>query len=143
MHILLACLKCFKGLSLVKPQTEINLESQVSHSVDPNEIEIELQFKNPQEELKLETERNNSNIEGTLNEYDFLSFGASSIKCISDCSSSFSDLFEIRNTHDFPSKDLNNPNRFLHQPIPKPEKTSCLKLHPPKNFAFLKLILNK
>lgn len=141
MHILLACLKCFKGLSLVKPQTETHLESQVSHSVDPNEIEV--QFKNPLEDFRLETERNDSNMEGTINEYDFLSFGASSIKCISDSSSSFSDIFEIRGARGFSSIDLNNPNHLLHQSNTKPEKTSCLELRPPKNFAFLKIILNK
>ncbi|OMJ69342.1 hypothetical protein SteCoe_32968 [Stentor coeruleus] len=142
MHILLACLKCFKDLSLVKSQAENHLEKKVSHSVNPNEIE--LQFNSPLDDFRLETERNDSNMEGTINEYDFLSFGASSIKCISDCSSSFSDIFEIRGTRGFSSIDLNNSNHFFHQPnLSKPEKTNCLELRPPKNFAFLKLVLNK
>ncbi|OMJ74333.1 hypothetical protein SteCoe_26783 [Stentor coeruleus] len=139
MHIFLLCFKCFKGLGLSKTHNEKDFEVKVSNSIDPNEIEVN--FKDSEDELRLETERNYSNIEGTVNENDIFSFGASSIKCISDVSSSFSDFFEIRGMRGLSPIDNNNSHQLiLRNSSSKPEQSSFLELRPPKNFAFVKII---
>ncbi|OMJ86673.1 hypothetical protein SteCoe_11757 [Stentor coeruleus] len=141
MHLLLICFKCFKRFGLSKTHAEKDLEIKVPNSINPNEIEVN--FKDSADELKLETERNYSNIEGTVNENDVFSFGASSIKYISDVSSSFSDIFEMRGVRGHSPIDNNTSHQFVHKNISlKSEQSSCLELRPPKNFAFANVIQN-
>ena len=136
MHSLLTCLKCFKGFSPNKTHSEKEIDNIISNSIDPEEIKLD--FNNFESGIPLETERNSSFREGTLNEYDFMSFGASSIKCMSERCSSLSDLFEFRGSRGISPNDLHNiPNQsIIKNANNNNDSSSCLVLKPPQTFSF-------
>jgi UDP-galactopyranose mutase len=136
MYTLLSCLKCFKGFTDSKTLPEKGYDSKAANSIDHEEIEVDIQLE--LNERPLETERNDSFMQGTINEYDILSFGASSIHCVSERCSSMSDCFELRASRGVSPLDYNLPHTLACKQIPNnQDQNTCLVLRPPRNFAFM------
>lgn len=119
MHSLLTCLRCLKGLESSKTTPQHVAEDVISSD------DIEIQFSNYNFEVPLETERNSSFMNGSIDENDVISFGASSIHLISERCSSISDMFELRNSKGISPNPINSHSR---------NSNTCLVLKPPQSF---------
>ena len=135
MYTLTSCLKCLKGFGYTKTTPENDIDDQLPR-VDAEEIEI--RFRNFDFEIPLETERNNSLMQEIIDEYEVLSFGASSIKCVSERCSSVSDMFEARPSRGFSPELRQISNQGLNSSVIGRNSVNCLVLKPPENLLFYK-----
>lgn len=135
MHTLINCLKCLKGFGYSRTTPENVIDDQLPR-VDAEEIEI--RFRNFHFEIPLETERNNSFMQEMIDEYEILSFSASSINCVSERCSSVSDMFEGRQSKGFSPEVRQISNQGLNSSIIRQSPINCLVLRPPENFSLYK-----